>query len=325
MKVEARLAMNSNNEAELEWDGRTGMEFAKWFLSEESKTSPVDSLDSRWAGGSGGPGLSNSLIAAISLPWTVPVGNGEITIQTMVDQERRANINTADSAMLEQSLVLMGVDAGDYSVIANSILDWIDPDNNTRLDGAEEDFYKASEPAYFPKNGPIDDLTELLLIKGIRENPDIFYGPGANTALPSRINKRTNPRLGFNADVPIYQVGMKDLFTPVSSGRINLNTADVTVLQLIPGMDERMANEVIRLRAGPDGTGMVPLNNPGELINAGIPPNVVQQISRYADVRSRTFEVTVDARIGDSKGKFRALLIRNNPRDIQVTGFRKVE
>ena len=260
-----------------------------------------------------------------SLPWTVPVGNGEITIQTMVDQERRANINTADSAMLEQSLVLMGVDAGDYSVIVNSILDWIDPDNNTRLDGAEEDFYQASEPPYLPKNGPIDDITELLLIKGIRENPDIFYGPGTNSALPSRINKRTNPRLGFNADVPVYPVGLKDLFTPVSSGRINLNTADVTVLQMIPGMDERMASEVIRLRAGPDGTGMVPLNNPGELINAGIPPNVVQQMSRYADVRSRTFEVTVDARIGESKGKFRALLIRNNPRDIQVTGFRKVE
>lgn len=326
MKVEARLAMNSNNEAELEWNGRSGMEFAKWALAEEAKTSPNDSRDiSWWAGGSGGPGLSNSPLAAFHLPWTIKIGNGEATIYPMVDQERKANINTADSAIIEQSLVLMGADAGDYQVIVNSILDWIDPDNNTRLDGAEEDFYKASDPSYLPKNGAIDDITELLLIKGIRENPEIFYGPSANSAPPSRINKRSNPRLGFNADVPVYPVGLKDLFTPISSGRINLNTCDEIVMQLIPGMDERMAQAVIRLRAGPDGTGMVPLNNVGELINAGIPPNVVQQISRYCDVRSRTFEVTVDATVGTSKAKFRAILIRASPRDVQVTGFRKVE
>ena len=323
MKVEARLAMNSNNEAELEWMGRSGMETAKWVLSEDMKISPLDSLDDFWAGGSGGPAMSNSPLNGFSMTG-IKCGNGEYSISSIVDQERKANINTADPQILEQAMVLMGVDAGQYPSLINSIQDWIDPDHATRMDGAEDDYYEGGEPPYHAKNGAIDDMSELLLIKGIADNPDIFYGPSAGTALPSRMNRNGNPRLGFNADVPIYPVGLKDLFTPVSSGKINLNTASEVVLQMIPGVDERVAQEIIRMRTGPDGAGYVPLNNPGEVVNV-VGPAAAQQITRYCDVRSRTFEVNVDATVGLSKAKFRAILIRNNPRDIQVTGFHKVE
>lgn len=326
MKVEGKLAINSNNDAELEWMGRSGAEAAKYFLALEAQASKVDSLESKWAGGPGSPALSNSPLAGISLPWTIPLGNGSVTVEPMIDLERKANINMADDAMLEQALLEMGVDAGQYPTIVNSIHDWIDSDNATRMDGAESDYYQSYDPPFEAKNGPIDDMSELLLVKGINENPELYWGPSAATQAPSRVQKNGRTRLGFNADVPIYPVGLVDLFTPISVGRININTASAAVLQLIPGVDERAAQEIIRLRVGPDGMTPVPLSNAGEAVNAGLPPQVMEKIRAYSDVISRTFEVHITAEVkGSPAHKFIAILVRNNPRDIQVLSFRSVE
>lgn len=327
MKVEGKLAINSNNDAELEWMGRSGVEAAKYFLALEAQAAGVDSLESKWAGGPGSPALSNSPIAGISLPWTIPLGNGSVTIEPMVDLERKANINMADDTILEQALIEMGVDAGQYPTIVNSIHDWIDKDNATRVDGAESDYYQSNyDPPFDAKNGPIDDLSELLLVKGINENPELYWGPGAAGQAQSRVQKNARTRLGLNADAPIYPVGLVDLFTPISSGKININTASVAVLQLIPGVDERAAQEIIRLRVGPDGVTPIPLNNPGEAVNAGLSPNVMQRISQYTDVKSRTFEVHISAEVkGSPAHKFTAIVVRNSARDIQVLSFHAVE
>lgn len=325
MKVEARLAMNSNNQAELEWMGRSGVEAAKYVLALEAQAGGVDSLESVWAGGPGSAAISNSPLAAIHLPWTIPLGNGSVTIEPMIDLERKANINMADDTLLEQALILMGVDAGQYPTIINSIHDWIDPDDATRVDGAESDYYQSCDPPCEPKNGPIDNLSELLLVKGINEFPELYDLKLAGQ-MPSRVQKNPRTRLGFNADVPIYQVGLVDLFTPLSSGRININTASAAVLQLVPGVDERAAQEIIRLRMGPDGITPIPLNSPGEAVNAGLPQGVMQQIQRYCDVRSRTFEVHISAEVrGFPPRKFTAIVVRTSPRDTQVLSFRSVE
>ena len=282
MKVEARLAMNSNNDTEMEWMGRSGAEAAKWLLAQEMQAGCPDSLASVWAGGTGGPcpGISNSPIAEIHLPWTIPLGNGEVTVQPMEDLERKANINTAPEGMLEQALVLMGVDAGEYPVIVNSILDWIDQDDAERPQGAETDYYESLEWSYPAKNGPIDDISELQLIQGM--TPDLYWGPKSENYVPSHLRKDSSRRLGFEADTPVYPVGFVDLFTPLSIGKININTAPVEVLQLLPGVDEHAASEIIRLRSGFDvGFGQqepIPFRNPGEIINAGLNPAVVQQV-----------------------------------------------
>jgi hypothetical protein len=64
-----------------------------------------------------------------------------------------------------------------------------------------------------------------------------------------------------------------------------------------------------------------PFQNVGELINAGVSREGVQNLSRYADTRSRTFAVEIDAQIHGSRRLFHAVLGRNNPRDIQVLSF----
>jgi hypothetical protein len=116
-----------------------------------------------------------------------------------------------------------------------------------------------------------------------------------------------------------------ELFTPLSSGRINVNTASATVLQLIPGVDENVAAQIIQLRSGPDGADGTdddtPFRNVGELVNAGLNRQAVQQVARWCDVRSRTFEVQVDASVGGYQRTFYAIVGRNSPRDLPVLSF----
>jgi hypothetical protein len=322
MNVEARLAMNSNNDASMDWMARSGAEMAKLRLGLEMQAGCPDSRASLWAGGPGAgcPGLTNSGLE--SLPFTYPLGRGEVTIGKMIDLESRANINTANEEMLEQALLLMGVDAGEYPVIVNSILDWIDPNDAERPQGAESDYYQAMEIPYHAKDGPIDDMTELLDIKGI--TLDIYDAKFAGLN-PDRKRQNSSRRLGYDADVPIYPVGFVQLFTPISAGRININTADAIVLQLLPGVDEHAANEIIRLRAGLDGADGtdddIPFRNPGEIINAGLNPAMVQRVIPLCEVRSRTFEVPITARIGGYSRSYKAIVLRNNPRDLQVISF----
>lgn len=62
--------------------------------------------------------------------------------------------------------------------IANSILDWLDDDDDTRQSGAEDDYYEALIPSYRAKNGPLESLEELLQVKGV--TPQLLLGNDRN-------------------------------------------------------------------------------------------------------------------------------------------------
>ena len=320
MRVETKLARNVNSEAELEWRGRSGVEYAKWILAEQMRIAqePYDGLDQVWAGGPGGMATTNS--ALMDVQKEVRLGNGSFTWK-ITDCERKFNINTAPELILEQSLTLMGVDAGQMTPIVNSILDWIDPDDNQRQQGAENQFYQGQEPPYYCKNGPIDDLSELLLVKGV--TPEIYFGGEATNHFPAAFQRRAM-NFGPQPQGPVFTSGLVDLYTPLSSGKVNINTASADVLQMIPGVNSIMAEAIVSGRGGEnDGSGLTgPYRNVGDLRRI---PEVTLEASRgmaqFCDVRSRTFEVQIDAQIGTYKRTFIAVLGRNTIRDIQVLVF----
>jgi general secretion pathway protein K len=321
MKVETKLAMNANNENALLWLGRSGVELARCVLAHQLTVTgePFDSLNQKWAGGPGSLADSNSPLTDVSLD-NFPVGAGTVTVK-ITDLERKFNINVADEPVLQQALTVVGVDASEVSSISSAILDWIDSDDITRPNGAESDYYRSLNPPYEAKNMPIDDLSELLLVRGITS--EMYWGPAAASHATAAFQKVD--RWGRAVEEPNYPVGLVDLFTPLSTGKINVNTASATTLQAIPGMDASTAEQIVRMRSGPDGVDGTeddtPLGNVGELINAGLSGKAVQQLSRYCDVRSRTFEVRVDAQIRGAKRTFYAVLGRNSPRDVQVLSF----
>ena len=322
MKVETKLAMNANHDQELMWLGRSGVELARYVLSEQMTipNEPYDSLNQVWAGGPGSMGESNSPLAGLSLD-NYQVGDGTVSVK-IVDLERKVNINTvnANPGELQQALTLMGVGADGISVISDSILDWIGPPKSPRPAGAESDYYQTMDPPYYAKNAPMDDLSELLLIRGICDHPEIYWG-GSPTNHPTA---RFQQKLGFvNSpfQVPDYPFGLTNLFTALSIGRINVNTADENVLQMLPGVDETTAQNIIKQRAGPDGedgtADDTPFTNPSQITAAGAPAGD----AALCTVRSSLFEVHVTARLGDYHREYVALLFRNTPTDIQVLSF----
>jgi general secretion pathway protein K len=323
MKVETKLAQNADNEQQLLWLGRSGVEYARWILSQSASIpgEPYDSLNQIWAGGPGDLGETNSPLAGISMD-NFPVGDGTISIK-ITDLERKANINTASDAMLQQTLTLMGVDADDISVVSDSIQDWRSPPAPPRVAGAENDYYQSLDPPYYAKNAPIDDLSELLLVKGV--TLEMYWGSSSTNHAPANFQ---HPKLGLGTapgETPDYPFGLADVFTPVSSGRININTADANVLQMIPGVDTNTAAAIIQQRAGPDGTDGTeddtPFRSVSQLVAAGINPQAVAQLGNLCTVRSSTFEVRITAHIGDSSRDFTAILYRNSGTDIQVLRF----
>lgn len=99
-----------------------------------------------------------------------------------------------------------------------AILDWIDPDTETRFpNGAEDDYYTEQKPAYRAGNRPLVSVRELLLIKGITEETYRLLAP-------------------FVMCLP-------------QASKINVNTASKEVLMsLAPGLDGSAADTLIRAR-----------------------------------------------------------------------------
>ena len=327
MKVETTLARRASFDHDLEWLGRSGVELARYVLAQQLE--PCDALNQKWAGGPGGLAETNSVLAGISLQ-NVELGDGRFSVK-IVDQERKVNINIADAPTLQRALSLMGADAGNYSAVVDSILDWIDPDEDPHISGRESDYYSRLDPQpYSAKDGPIDDLAELLLIYGV--TPEMYWGSSATNATFRSLHSGLQD--GLNApQQPHYQFGFVDLFTPLSARQINANTASATVLQLVPGVDENIAQAIIRVRSGPDGVdgteddmpfrspGEIPVPRMGPIPNARPNPNAAAGPDRFFGVRSFTFEVTVDAEIAGNRKQFKAMLWRNNPRDVQTLLF----
>jgi hypothetical protein len=340
MSTEVRLAQNADYDLELEWMGRAGIEMARWALANKCpEQKGLDALNQFWAGGTAP--CSNE-VPQISLK-NVPMGMGHFSV-TITDMERKWDINLVANPrnpqleVLKKALTEVGVtDAGQSSIIIDSILDWISPNaSSTRVSGAKDDYYNNLDPPYYCKNGNIDDLSELLLIRGIEKNPAIYWGSNATNHSVSAFQQHPGGTFDLpttssgpqfrNKDEAVYPVGLQELFSPLG-GPLNVNTASLKTLLLIPGIDEAAAAQIISQRAGPDGIDGteddVPFQSPQQ-VNAlnvqGAPQQGVpaQNLGALIGVRSLVFEVRVDAEINNYKRSFYGIVSRAGPQGQQV-------
>ncbi|HUY93346.1 MAG TPA: hypothetical protein VMV10_31760 [Pirellulales bacterium] len=93
------------------------------------------------------------------------------------DESSRLNLNTL--LLLDQQKSGQGAQAlmmlpGLTADVADAILDWIDADDTTRTNGAEREYYNGLSPGYSPKNGPLESVEELLLVRGV--TPQMLFG-----------------------------------------------------------------------------------------------------------------------------------------------------
>jgi len=107
-------------------------------------------------------------------PYIMTAGNHTVAVQ-IIDLSGKISISAVDDVLLQDILSACGLEEGvEQTTVINSILDWIDQDDMHRQEGAEEDYYLGLDPPYSPKNGDIESIEELLLIKGI--DRDLFQG-----------------------------------------------------------------------------------------------------------------------------------------------------
>jgi general secretion pathway protein K len=112
-----------------------------------------------------------------------------------------------------------GLDERKAEEIADSIIDWIDTDDNVPGYGAENSYYASQVPPYEAKNAPMDCIEELLMIKGVTK--EIFYGTKEKPSLVQ------------------YVTAVE------SNGAINVNTAPKMVLRsLADGISPEIADKM---------------------------------------------------------------------------------
>lgn len=117
--------------------------------------------------------------------------------------------------VLRKYLEVKGVDLNERDRMIDCLLDWVDPDNLVRVNGAED------EPGYKPTNGPLKTLEELKRVKGWEEF----------TSQPN-----------WDADFTLNS----------TDARIDINSASRDVLLSLPGFTELMADRLLQMRRGPD-------------------------------------------------------------------------
>jgi len=135
---------------------------------------------------------------------------GRLNINWLVAGENPARIE-----MLRQYLEAKGIDLNERDRMIDCLLDWVDPDDLVRLNGAE-----ASE-GYQPANALLVRIDELKKVKGWE----------AFTSAP----------------------GWDDELTVNSTGPVDLAWAPRGVLRALPGFTDAMVERFLQLRAGPDG------------------------------------------------------------------------
>ncbi len=183
----------------------------------------------------------------------------------------KLNINTAEEAEIERLATPLLLDLGieNTGEVLAALFDWMDEDDDARQGGAEsDDYYTLLKPGYYAKNGRLDTIEELLLVKGF--SAAILYGEDVNR----------NGLLDLNEDdgdesFPYYDNGDGELnrgiapFLTVWSrepgqvegqegqqmveGKININTASARVLAALEGMSEEAASQIVAARAEMEG------------------------------------------------------------------------
>ncbi len=220
MRTELAAAGNFREEAEAYYIAEAGVYRAAAEIVNADRNVPpdsmlYDSLDEHWHTN---PDAYEN----------VPLGRGRYWV-TVTDEESKLPLNIATEAMLRRLFSNSGVkDEKLLSTIVDSILDWRDPDNLHRVNGAEDDYYLSLPTPYRAKNGNFETIDELLLVKGM--TPEVLYGNVANQE--RRVQLEEQQPWERKLDRGEY-LGVARHLSVYSSGQVNINTVSAEVLMAL--------------------------------------------------------------------------------------------
>ena len=148
--------------------------------------------------------------------------SGSVTVDSMVvtvdalDLGTRVNVNTLSETELRTLFSNLLGDFVKAAALAQAIADWRDPDDIPRVQGGERDEYLKAQLLRLPANQGFRDIEELLDVKGMTQDVYALVSP---------------------------------YLTTLGSAQVNLNSAPVPVLRILPGMTDEIVARILAQRA----------------------------------------------------------------------------
>ncbi|MEP7072104.1 MAG: hypothetical protein ABI839_06935 [Verrucomicrobiota bacterium] len=178
-----------------------------------------------------------------------------------------AGENPARVEMLRHYLEIKGVELNERDHMIDCLLDWVDPDNLVRLNGAEQG------DDYRPANTLFARLDDLKRVKGWE---------------------------AFTSNA-----GWDDELTLNSTGPVDLAWASRDVLRALPGMTDALVDRFLQYRRGPDGKDGTADDPPMKSIDQmrlalGLAPQQFQQLAPFVSANDSVLRVVSTGRSGDT-------------------------
>lgn len=265
MKVEAEAAHMSARSVQARALAESGVERATVMLAQERQ------------GTLAGANFYNdpeSFQAIQVVPSNIPRFSGRFSLVAPMDQDRsqegirfgltdesaKLNVNAMldmdpTGNVLQEMLMWL---PGMTEDVAVAVVDWMDADDTPRPSGAETEYYGTLEPPYRPKNGKLETLDELLVVRAV--TPRKLFGEDANFngVLDPNENDGDASYPGDNADGALDR-GWAQYLTVYSAEanvdatgrpRINVNDTDLRRLhdQLVQELGAEAATFIVAYR-----------------------------------------------------------------------------
>ena len=218
------VANNYRAATQLETVADSGINIATALLESDGVENTTDSLLEPWAN------LDREKFEEVfpsgSLQLQVVDLSGRLQINSLVQQNENTDspaggdINEGEVRQLFLNLLLSGIfpieDETEARGVLDAIIDWLDTDDKESDLGAESSYYQSLDKPYSCRNGPIQYLEELLLIKGI--TPELLLGTSEQKGLTEYLT--------VNGD----------------DGKVNINTAPLPVIK---SFDAQIGDELL--------------------------------------------------------------------------------
>jgi len=266
MRSSLTSASNLQDNVALNYMSQSIFNAARAVLSIDAAESSFDSLHEDWANLAIASQFFSAFFERGQGGITVTDHSGRIQINSLLTRnENEWVINEAQEKIWLNLLSAEEFELGQEEAanIVEALIDWIDEDDEAiGFGGAESSYYQGLDNPYTPRNGPMEFVEELLLVRGI--TPELYYGTD---------------------EVP----GLVELVTPYGTdGKVNINTAEPLVLgALTEQIDLDMVDSMLAYRdyedtdlSNPEWYKAAP-GFPGDIV---IPPGLITTASSYFEV-----------------------------------------
>lgn len=202
------------------------------------------------------------------------VAEDEAFIVEMTGEDGLLNPNVLlqreDKDTLRRVFLYWGMNVQQANILIDRLLDWVDSDNFSRVQGGEQKLYGLTG---MPFNRPFRSVEEMALVRGMEE---------VEKAYPQ----------------------WRDWFSVYASGVVDVNEAKPEVIAAITGSDIRYAQMLRSQRVGRDGILNSEDDNPvtdlaSALAMLGIPAGDPNAMSQILSVQSTTRRILVKVKVGD--------------------------